>query len=178
MEEKKKVFIRGLKGRGNEVIDILTKLGAINTVSRYNDNSDYIYFINHRNEISCALVNSEMGAIIMDNYKEIALPRGRWKDGDVLVNNKFSGCYAVFKKYNNDGTFEVYFTLDQKTAHFDTAAFVEAFHLATTAEIENLPLLFCFLMGRLNEAGLCLPKNVERNPLPDNETKRLEESDD
>lgn len=26
MEEKKKVFIRGLKGRGNEVIDILTGL--------------------------------------------------------------------------------------------------------------------------------------------------------
>lgn len=161
MEEKKKVYIRGRKGRGSTVIDILAELGATKTMGINGEAKDTIYFIDHDNNIACALVNSEMGAIIMDNYKEIALPRRRWKDGDALVNNKFSGSYAVFKKYNNDGTFEAYFTLDQKTAHFDTAASVEAFHLASTVEIENLPLLFCFLMSRLNEAGLCLPKKVE-----------------
>lgn len=162
MEKKKKVFIRGRKGRGSTVIDILTEFGATKTMEISGEAKDTIYFIDHDNNIACALVNSEMGAIIMDNYKEIALPRRRWKDGDALVNNKFSGCYAVFKKYNNDGTFEAYFTLDQKTAHFDTVAFVEAFHLASEEELGVAPRLFVFLMGRLNEAGLCLPKKVEQ----------------
>ena len=160
MEEKKKVFIRGLKGRGNEVIDILTELGAINTVSRYNDNGDYIYFINHRNEISCALINSEIGAIIMDKYKEIELPQQQWKDGDILVCNRYPNCYAVFKKYDVNDTFDAYFIFDNKNVNSDATAFAEAYHRATAEEIENLPRLIDFLMGYLNEAGLCLPKKV------------------
>lgn len=161
MEENKKVFIRGRKGREQEVIDILTGLGANAPKYEYADSDDYLYFINHDNEIGVALINSEVGDIIMDNYKEITLTRRRWKDGDALVNNKFSGCYAVFKNYNNDGTFEAYFSLDQKTANFDTAAFVEGYHLASEEELKAAPLLFTFLMGALNEAGLCLPKKVE-----------------
>ncbi len=177
MEEKKKVFIRGCKNRGDEIKNILTGLGATATDISFSDDK-FIYFINHHNKISLALVSSEVGAIIMDNYKEIQLPQKQWKDGDVLVNNNYPSSYAVFKKYNDNGTFEAYFTLDQKTAHFDTAAYVEAFHLASAEELENLPRLFSFLMGNLNEVGLCLPKNVAQNPLPDNEIKRLKEGDD
>ena len=160
MEEKKKVFIRGLKGRGNEVIDILTKLGAINTVSRYNDNGDYIYFINHRNEIVCALIDSEVGAIIMDNYKEIELPKQPWKDGDILIDDRDPKSYAVFKEYNEGHTFGAYFILINKTAYFNTSALAETFHRATTEELKTVPRLFVLLMGALNEVGLCLSKKV------------------
>ena len=162
MEEKKKVFIRGLKGRGNEVIDILTKLGAINTVSRYNDNGDYIYFINHRNEISCALIDSEVGAIVMDNYKEIELTPLPWKNGYILIDDSKPKCYAVFKEYNKGHTFEAYFILINKTAYFNTSASVETFHLASAEELKEVPRLFTFLVRALKEAGLCLPKKVEQ----------------
>ena len=160
MEEKKKVFVRGLKGRGSEVVDTLIGLGAINTVSRYNDNGDYIYFINHRNEISCALIDSEVGAIIMDNYKEIKLSRQQWKDGDILVCSRYPNCYAVFKKYDVNDTFDAYLIFDNKNAYFDATAFAEAYHRASTQELKSAPRIFTFLMGALNEAGLCLPKEV------------------
>lgn len=162
MEEKKKVFIRGRKGRGNEVIDILTGLGATNTVSRYNGNGDYIYFINYRNEISCALINSEIGAIIMDNYKEIELTPLPWKDGDILIDDNDPKSYAVFNEYNKGHTFEAYFILINKTAYFNTSASVETFHLASTEELKEVPRLFTFLVRALKEVGLCLPKKVEQ----------------
>lgn len=167
MEEKKKVFIRGNKYRGDEIRDILTGLGA-STEYVSCDNDDYIYFITHENEISIAVIGSEVARIIMDNYKEIELPQQpwkewkEWKDGDILIDNGYPKDYAVFRKYNNDDTFEAYFILEGKMAHFDATAYVEDYHLANTKEIEGLPLLFTFLMGALNEVGLCLPKKVEQ----------------
>lgn len=89
------------------------------------------------------------------------LLRKPWKDGDILIHNNCPHCYAVFKKYKDNDAFEAYFILDHKDAFFDATAFVEHYHLAYTKEIEDLPLLFTFLMGALNEAGLCLPRKVE-----------------
>ena len=163
MEEKKKVYVRGHKGREREIVDILIGLGANAPKFEYGDSDDYLYFIHHNNEIGVALINSEVGAIIMDNYKEIELPpMPSWEDGDLLAFDFNSeSCYAVFKKYTGNDTFEAYFILEDKTAHFDETAYVEDYHLADTREIENLPRICCFLMGALNEAGLCLPKKVE-----------------
>ena len=61
MEEKKKVFIRGRKGRGSEVIDILKGLGATKTMEISGEAKDNIYFINHDNNITCALADCEIG---------------------------------------------------------------------------------------------------------------------
>lgn len=97
MEEKKKVFIRGRKDRGQEVIDILTGLGATNANDINCENKDYIYFIDHRNKISYAYIDSELGGVVMDNYREIELPKQLWKDGDILITDKYGTCYAVFK---------------------------------------------------------------------------------
>lgn len=161
MEEKKKVFIRGNKYRGDEIKDILTGLGATTEYVSC-DNDDYIYFITHENEISIALIGSEVARIIMDNYKEIELPQQPWKDGDILVDDSEPKSYAVFKEYNKEfNAFRTYFILNNKTAYFDTPANVGHYHLASKEEIESLSMLFCFLMGRLNEIGLCLPKKVE-----------------
>lgn len=160
MEENKKVYIRGCKDRANEIKDILTRLGT-NTAECSCNNDHFIYFINHDNEISVALVGSEVAKIIMDNYKEIKLPRRQWKDGDILISNGEPKYYAVFKEYKEFHSFGAYFVLINKTAYFNTSASVGGYHLASEEELENLPPLFCLLMGELNEAGLCLPRKVE-----------------
>ena len=161
MEEKKKVYIRSCNGRGSEVINTLKELGATKIIELSGEATDTIYFINHDNHITSALIDSEIGAIIMDNYKEIKLTREPWKDGNILVNDRYIHCYAVFKKYKDNDTFEAYFILDNKNAYFDATASVGHYRLADTKEIEGLPLIFTFLMGALNNAGLCLPKKVE-----------------
>ena len=169
MKDKQKIYIRGNKGRGDEVKDILTGLGA-HVVTDISCNDDrFIYFINHDSEISVALVGSEVARIIMDNYKEIKLPLLPWNDRDVLVNNNCPDCYAAFKKYNDDGTFEAYFALYNKTAYFDATASVDSFHPASREELEDIPRLFFFLMCNLNEVSLCLPKKVVKYSTTDDD---------
>ena len=166
MEEKKRVYIRGNKYRRDEIKDILTGLGASTEyVSCNNDN--YIYFITHENEISIALIGSEVGRIIMDNYKEIELPQQpwkqwkEWKDGDILIDDRDPKRYAVFKEHVKGLAFRAYFVLLDKTAYFDTLANARHFHLASEEEVENLPSLFGLLIGALNDAYLHFPKKVE-----------------
>ena len=105
MEEKKKVWIRGRKGRGSEIVKILTELGAKPTKGSY-DKDNCVYFIDHDDEISCAPLYFEVARLVMDNYKEIEFPGQEWKDGDVLICDKWPGQCAVFKKYREDGVFE------------------------------------------------------------------------
>lgn len=158
-DKDKKVFIRGCKGRGSEAIDILTGLGANAPKYELADSDDYLYFINHDNEIGVALINSEVGYIIMDNYKEIELQQQQqWKEGDILVYNTDPFRYAVFGKYNNDDTFEAYFILEDKTAHFDATAHVGNYHLTNAAEKRMIPMLFFFLLNNLDAVRKCLPK--------------------
>lgn len=88
MIEGWKVYIRDVEGRGKEVIKILTDLGAKNN-EELRDNyvsCYYIYFINHKGNISSASLNSEPAKIIMDNYNEIKL-NGKWKpkENEILV---------------------------------------------------------------------------------------------
>ena len=137
MEEKKKVWIRGRKGRGSEIKGILTGLGATNTNEISCENKDYIYFIDHKNKISYAYIDSELGGVVMDNYKKIELPRQEWKDGDVLICDKWPGQCAVFKKYREDGVFETYLTFDDDGISFNATAPVELYHLASGKELED-----------------------------------------
>lgn len=97
MEEKKKVFIRGRKGCGSEIVD---------------------------------------------NYKEIKLPRQEWKDGDVLLCDKFPGQCAIFKKYREDGVFEAYLAIDEDGMSFNATAPVELYHLASGKEFEDAAKMF------------------------------------
>lgn len=89
MKDKWKVFIYGVNDRGKEVRQTLINLGG--KVLHDNDYYDYgapdnLFFINHDGEIRYATETSEIGKIIMDNYREIKLPE-LWKDGDILVDN-------------------------------------------------------------------------------------------
>ena len=138
MEEKKKVWIRGRKGRGSEIKKILKGLGA--KVCGLDCNEDgCIYFIDHENGIDVTFSDSEIAQIIMDNYKEIKLPGQEWKDGDVLICDKWPGQCAVFKKYREDGAFETYLTFDDDGISFNATAPVELYHLASGKELRSLP---------------------------------------
>ena len=137
MEEKKKVWIRGRKGCGKEIVKILEGLGATNPLEMACEDEDTIYFIDHKNRIFCVLAGSEAESIIMDNYREIKLPRQEWKDGDVLICDKWPGQCAVFKKYREDGVFETYLTFDDYGISFNATAPVEFYHLASGKELED-----------------------------------------
>lgn len=101
MTDEQKVFIRGIKGRGDEVIKTLEGRGAKNYQLDGAD-PEYLYYINHEGSISLALLDSEFGKIIMDNYRELEL--GQWKDGDVLIS-KDGDSFAIFRRYEPDFTF-------------------------------------------------------------------------
>ena len=135
MEEKKKVWIKGRKDRGDEIKGILTGLGAEAKGLNCNE-GDCVYFIDHENGIGVTFTDSELAQIIMDNYREIELPRQEWKDGDVLVCDNWPGHYAVFKKYREDGLFETYLTVDEGGVSLNAMESVEFYHLASGKELE------------------------------------------
>ena len=149
MDEKKKVWIRGRKGCGKEIVKVLEELGATNVGKIGCENEDAIYFIDHENRISCRLRGSEIEHIIMDNYKEIKLPGQEWKDGDVLICDKWPGQCAVFKKYREGGVFETYLIFDEGGLSFNATAPVELYHLASGKEFEDAAKMFYTVAGKI-----------------------------
>lgn len=73
MREDLKVYIKGVRGRGEEVKQALINLGGYAVRDYYYDVSNYLYYINPNEEIRCTKKTTEIGKIIMDNYKEIKL---------------------------------------------------------------------------------------------------------
>ena len=78
MKEEHKVWIRGVNGRGDEVIKALEERGAKNGGFWECNREELIYFINHDGYIDSIDPNCEPGRIIIDNYSEIKLPE-KWK---------------------------------------------------------------------------------------------------
>ena len=166
MEENKKIFIRGCKGREKEVVDILVGLGANVPKYEYGVSDDYLYFINHNNEIGVALISSEVGAIIMDNYKEIELSPMPWKEGDILAHDLNSGsccggAYAVFKKFTEDDTFESYVFVNDDDVSLGISCLTDAYHLANEAEKEDFRRRYSFMKSYLEAAIAALNKDTE-----------------
>lgn len=123
MEKKQRVFIKGVPGRGDEVKQALINLGGY-VVRDYNYTvSDCLYYINHNEEIRCTEKTTEIGKIIMDNYKEIKLS-GQWSDGDILVRKDNNNLFCVYQKpadngklpekKNNNKVFELPFAIGDK----------------------------------------------------------------
>lgn len=96
MKDEQKVFIRGVDGRGKEVIKMLEDLGGKNVDGMEGEDPDTLYYINHFGNIYFIEDYDEMANIIMDNYRQLHLP-DQWKDGDVLANVEFDDCFAVCK---------------------------------------------------------------------------------
>lgn len=101
MKEDWKVWIKGVSGRGNKVIKVLTDLGAENTYSLTGNNEKIILYIDHKGNICSTGSTYETACIIKDNYKEIKLS-DNWKDGDILVNDDNPCEFYVFNKLYKD----------------------------------------------------------------------------
>lgn len=100
MKDEQKVWIRGVEGRGKEVIKTLEDLGGKNVDDIEGEEPNTLYYINHFGNIYFIEDYDEMANIIMDYYKEIKLPeqyehQEQWKDGDVLYSEN-DGLFSVF----------------------------------------------------------------------------------
>lgn len=87
MKQNQRVYIKGDTKRYEEVIKVLTDLGAQNTFSYTGENENAYYFINPEGRIG--MIDNTPGAIksdilpyIKEFYKEIKLPRWKPEYGD------------------------------------------------------------------------------------------------
>lgn len=79
MKEEQKVYIKGNRKRGNEIIKLLEDLGGTNNRNYTGKDEDDVYFINPQGGIDCTS-NSNTNTIlsyIKEFYREIKLPK--WK---------------------------------------------------------------------------------------------------
>lgn len=143
MKEEQRVYIRGIKGRGEEVINALEDLGGIVVRPMTGNDECGIYYINQYRDISRTDDDSELAQIIIEYYKEIKLPE-QWKDGDVLVNIRFNECFAVCKSVCNteEDAYHCYMFLDCGCDGdgLDVKGgdiLRSAYRLATPSEVEN-----------------------------------------
>lgn len=70
----KKVFIRGNGERGSEVIKMLKALGGVNSLCLTGTDDNILYYINTYNNIDHALLESKIGILIQECFKELHLP--------------------------------------------------------------------------------------------------------
>ena len=99
------VWLRGVPGRGEEVMDLLAKFGGKPTpiVSYYSDEPKQILFIDHDGKMDAEPEDTELAKAIMDCYTPISLPAKSpfWDDGTLLIRRNilqsFGIDYAIFK---------------------------------------------------------------------------------
>ena len=77
--ENMRVWIRGNRERGEEVIKALTDLGAKNIINQSGDQEEFVYFITIKGLIDIVSVGSDEASWVSILYKEINLP---WKPKD------------------------------------------------------------------------------------------------
>lgn len=99
MEEKQKVYIKGVPGRGDEVIKALEDLEGFDYYRYDGGNERDLFFIDHDGRIDYQNLNTETAKIIMESYREIKLPE-KWKAGDILFREKDDEFAVV--KYKSD----------------------------------------------------------------------------
>lgn len=108
MTDNQKVYIRGVEGRGIDVIAVLERLGGktdrVGSMRLYAfGNIPYIVFlIGHDGQIAYTDSEGEVFDIIKDTYREIKLPE-QWKDGDVLTRKDNNNIFCVYQKPVDNG---------------------------------------------------------------------------
>lgn len=125
MKDEWKVYIKGVPGRGKEVIKMLEDLGGKKPPLDLGGDPSYIYYISHDGDIGCMLYESEVGKIIMDNYTELHLPE-KWKDGDLLVSYS-TGAGKLYAVYDDDSEFMYYSIIAYVYVDIDTCDVNAAF---------------------------------------------------
>ena len=108
----KKVFIRGNKERGSEVIKLLEDLGGVNRSCLINIDDDFLYYINKDNHIDNAALKSNMGILIQECFKELYLPEptkelpNTWEEwveqNSKVVNEYFVADNCIIERINSE----------------------------------------------------------------------------
>lgn len=136
MKNKQKVWIRGIKGRGEEVLNALKALGGKlvrNTLLSGGDD-DYIYIIDHEGFIAAAYIKGEIAKIIMECYREIKLS-DHWKDGTVLfrpLHRTFAVCTE--KEDTQWGDVLAHFVLDENELEYNCSIRKSDYRIANKKE--------------------------------------------
>ena len=124
-----KVWLRGVPGRGDDVIDMLKEFGGkpspIITAPHFAGNPRHVLYINHDGIIDFEPETSELAKVIMDCYTHIGLPARKgpyWCDGTILIRQAILSTefaegrgddFAIFKAVENDESlFTAYAELD------------------------------------------------------------------
>lgn len=80
MKDSQKVYIRGVKNRGAEVIKLLEDLGGINSYHCSGNHNNLYYYIGPDGNINCEDIRgNEVYLFLKEFYKEISLERKKWK---------------------------------------------------------------------------------------------------
>lgn len=88
MKDEQKVYIKGDRNRGNEIIKLLEDLGGSNNLYYTGKDKDAIYFINPQGVIDWTHDSntSRILPYIKEFYKEIKLPRWKPKNNESGYN--------------------------------------------------------------------------------------------
>lgn len=80
MKDSQKVYIRGIKNRGAEVIKLLEDLGGINSYHCSGNHNNLYYYIGPDGNINCEHIRGNgIYLFLKEFYKEISLERKKWK---------------------------------------------------------------------------------------------------
>ena len=132
MKNKQKVWIRGVEGRGDEVINALKALGGkLTHGSRLSGEDDTcIYSITHKGFLCAIPAEHEVGKIVMDCYREIKLSE-RWKDGAVVFSS-LTRAFAVCteKEDTQYGEVLTHFVLSENAIYYNRSIRKRDYRLA------------------------------------------------
>lgn len=73
-----KVYIKGVAGRGEEVIQVLEELGGINKYSHNGEDDECLYLIDNQSRIiktSSKGIGTFFNQVILECFDEVKLPR-------------------------------------------------------------------------------------------------------
>ena len=138
MKNKQNVWIRGVEGRGEEVLNALKALGGklLRNTQLSGGDDDYIYIIDHESFIAAVYIKGEIAKIIMDCYREIKLSE-HWKDGTVL----FSPLHRTFAVCTEEedaqwGDVMVHFILNENEIEYNLAIKKSEYRIANKKELK------------------------------------------
>lgn len=102
----KKVFIRGNKERGSEVIKMLEDLGGVNRACLKGTDKDLLYYINKDNRIDGVSSICELSIIMQECFEELYLPKKKklpnsweeWAEQKPLDMNMMKGDFLEAKE--------------------------------------------------------------------------------
>ena len=115
----KKVFVRGNKERGSEVIKMLKDLGGINgDYCVHGTCENNLYYIKNDNNIDFASLDSELGTLIQECFEELHLPEPikklpntweEWVEQNPMVKDEYYiGCSNILHVDNMKRTNGIY----------------------------------------------------------------------